>query len=221
MACRAYRGEHDHHLADGGRARRVCSLEMGEKTGESAKPGFGQSHSQTHSRDPLFFEKCQSRFHEDRSKGAGGPAPASNAWARGQRVPTQNQSQPAGQRGADGIPADYMMNQATKEFVAQLYHLSTTDLVPEMKHLYTNRWEELSNMYYADCAWPSEDSIAGLCDGSQLFQLLYKGCVCHLYGIKRAGVLERVASFEHYCKLFDFVLDHGLTTCFQSNGFLI
>ena len=79
-----------------------------------------------------------------------------------------------------------------------------------MKHLYTNRWEELSNMYYADCAWPSEDSIAGLCDGSQLFQLLYKElCFRHLYSIKRAGVLERVASFEHYCKLFDFVLEYG------------
>lgn len=40
------------------------------------------------------------------------------------------------------------------------------------------------------------------------FQLLYKElCFRHLYNIKAAGVLERVAAFEHYEDLFKFIIE--------------
>jgi translation initiation factor 3 subunit L len=152
---------------------------------------------------------------------AAAAAPAANAWARGQKVVVKQPAAPSAGSSASSssassagapvpVPADYMMNQATKEYVAQLYHAFNNGLVPDLKRLYAHGWKEQSKMYYRDAPWPSENAIAPLCDGSQLFQMLYKElCFRHLYDIKRAGVLERVAAFEHYCKLFDFVLEYG------------
>ena len=116
-------GSRGHHLADGGAraAGSVIASRDGRENRRIRETGLRpQSHHRLIAETPPSFSKnVQAATMGTEAKGAGGPAaPASNAWARGQKVPTQNQSQPAGQRGADGIPADYMMNQATKEFVA-------------------------------------------------------------------------------------------------------
>ena len=92
--------------------------------------------------------------------------PAANAWARGQKVvvkqPTPAAAPSSNAGPPSSVPADYMMNQATKEYVAQLYHAFNNGLVADMKRLYTYGWKEQSKMYYRDSPWPSEDAIAAL-----------------------------------------------------------
>ena len=146
-----------------------------------------------------------------------------SVWGRGQKVPAPQAPQaPAQQQQQSLAPAressqaDFLLNGQTKAFISRLYDAFNTANIPELKRLYCFQWGEQTKAYYKDCPWPSEEAISGLCDGSQLFQLLYKEyCFRHLYGIKRAngksyaGVLERVAAFEHYCRLFDFIIDYG------------
>jgi translation initiation factor 3 subunit L len=142
----------------------------------------------------------------------------STTWTRGLDVPEQPAAPQADSSFMmrEAPPADFLLNQQTKHFSSSLYTAFNTANVPELKRLYCFAWPEQTKAYYKDCPWPSEDAIASLCDGSQLFQLLYKEyCFRHLYGIRRengksyAGVLERVAAFEHYCRLFDFIIDYG------------
>jgi translation initiation factor 3 subunit L len=144
-------------------------------------------------------------------------APDTQEWSRGEQVPAPQAAQNKSMEFARNAPsADFMLNQQTKVFISSLYDAFNTGNVPELKRLYCFAWDQQTNAYYKDCPWPSEEAIAELCDGSQLFQLLYKEhCFRHLYAIKRsngkpyAGVLERVAAFEHYCRLFDFIIDYG------------
>ena len=180
------------------------------KKGISILPLHISKTTQQH-RPPILFSTMNSR--------AQAMAPATtNVWGRGQQVPAPQAAvvQSMAQPSHDSSAADFLLNQQTKSFISRLYDAFNTANVPELKRLYCFAWGEQTKLYYKDCPWPSEEAISGLCDGSQLFQLLYKEyCFRHLYGIKRsngkpyAGVLERVAAFEHYCRLFDFIIDYG------------
>ena len=141
-------------------------------------------------------------------------ASSSNVWARGEQIPAPQAPQASFQTPREANQADFLLNQQTKDFISRMYDAFNTENIPELKRLYCG-WDEVTRLYYNDCPWPEQEAIEGLCDGSQLFMLLYKEyCFRHLYAIKRpngqayAGVLERVDAFEHYCRLFDFIIEY-------------
>jgi len=107
-------------------------------------------------------------------------------------------------------PATYIVPETIRSFLVY-FQKSINDLnVYEIQNAYENGFNELTERFFKNSAWPSAAAIAPIVDNDNLFIILYKELYYrHIYARVQSGptLIQRFESYYNYCDIFNYILD--------------
>lgn len=111
----------------------------------------------------------------------------------------------------DDKPADFLLPESVKNWFTQLYTHLVSGNASEMARLYDREFQNLTNNYFKQTAWPEPSAIEPLVDSDPTFLVLYKQLYFrHLFSKMQPGFEMKVQSWQNYCEIFDGVLNQSL-----------
>merc|ERR1712166_797245 len=110
-----------------------------------------------------------------------------------------------------GEQLQYEMHDTVKNFIKFFYDKVRARSLYEIQDVYETTWHKLTERFYKNDPWPSAAAIESLCDGDEVFLMLYNELYYrHIYAKLKPTLEDRVQSFENYCQLFDLVLNREI-----------
>jgi len=106
---------------------------------------------------------------------------------------------------------EYAMPDTVKNFIKFFYDKVRARSIFEIQDVYETTWHKLTERFYKNDPWPSAQAIESLCDGDEVFLMLYNELYYrHIYAKLKPTLDDRVQSFENYCQLFELVLNRDI-----------
>jgi translation initiation factor 3 subunit L len=110
---------------------------------------------------------------------------------------------------AEDIPESQheAMPDAVRKFIVLFHKQLLQKDVEKITVIYHFSFSKLTDRFFRESAWPSEETVAPLVNNDKTFLLLYKElCFRHLYSKREEPSLElRFGSWNNYCQLFDSI----------------
>jgi len=105
----------------------------------------------------------------------------------------------------------YAMPDSVKNFIKFFYDKVRSRSLYEIQDIYETTWHKLTERFYKTEPWPPAEAIEALCDRDEVFLVLYNELYYrHVYAKLKPSLQDRIASFENYCQLFNFVLNRDI-----------
>jgi RNA polymerase I-associated factor PAF67 len=100
------------------------------------------------------------------------------------------------------------MPTVVRNFILVLHSYVKQENVFEIRKIYRNSFNKLTENYFANSAWPPVSSVAQLVDQDQVFLMLYRELYFrHVYSRLKPSRQNRFESWENYTLFFDYLLN--------------
>ena len=115
-----------------------------------------------------------------------------------------------------------VMPKALTDFVFDLSDsVTTSQIAEEQKKLYEVDFNDLSQKYFANTAWPSPQTIAAECNGDPLFLAVYRELTHrHWHAVSRPNLRDRMEGWQVYRELFEELLDSDASDYYLLPGWV-
>jgi len=112
-----------------------------------------------------------------------------------------------GVNAAELVPG-YLVAENVKNFIIYFHKQVTEGNLEEIKRIYDEKFNKLTEEYFTKESWPSAEVVAPLVQDDILFLTLYKELYYrHIYSRLKPSVEDRIGSYHNYCELFNYILD--------------